>query len=194
MTIDHEQRTAVVAPSRQTATLPARSESYVATCKKLATEDRVTERTQLIPADLCRAIVADIDGDQRPASPETSTDLAERLIDCYPGARAHDVYPYVLLASKEFAMFPEALGRRVVDPSGLPRQKPDFLPTIGAIRVALESEAHRRGLIRANALTHIQEAARRQRAAVQARDLEARRGTEADRAAAVAKHLHAKVF
>lgn len=156
--------------------------------KELDTDRQVGLNTDLLPEAICQEVIAAIDVEQA-VTAEQASEFAKRLTACWPKFDPHDAHRYAASLVSVFAAHPESICRRIVDPvNGMPA-KHTFLPSIPDVNTALKAEARRRSLIRANALSHIQERHRREKE--QAEEASYRPGTAEERAAAVARILKA---
>jgi hypothetical protein len=171
----------------QQLTKPLTSELALAV-KELDTDRPVGLNTSLLPEAICQEVIASIDFD-RTVTPEQASEFAKRLTACWPTFNPHDAPRFVASLIAVFAAHPESICRRIIDPvKGMPAHH-TFLPSIPDVNAAFLAEKRRRDLIRANALSHIQERHRRERE----REEEAsyKPGTAEERAAAVARVLKA---
>jgi hypothetical protein len=160
--------------------------------KELASDHELTASSRLLPASICWELVANIDGDGTPIGGERAAFWVRKLLAGYPNLKPHDAQGYTLIVTEILAAFPEGICRRVIDPvRGIATA---FPPSRGELRQALDAEVARRKLVRASALWHIEERQRRERAAAEERAFDARRGTEAERAALVRSLLRPRAM
>jgi hypothetical protein len=169
--------------------LYAMSESgYAKAVSLLDTQTPVSITTALLPSEVCREVVSRIDG-ERNCDIAGANDLVSLLLRCYPDFKAHDPKGYVVAMVQVFASYPASAGRKACDPvTGVPGRL-KFVPKPAELKEALDAEMKRRDLIKANALSHMQEREERQRQAKAEAELIANRGTQEERAERVRKLL-----
>lgn len=151
-------------------------------------EREIGPRTQLLPIEVCEKVIAKIDADPK-CTDSDATDLVALLLRNYPDFKAHDAKGYTLALWHVFKAYPRSIGSRVVDPlKGLPSTL-KFTPKSADLVGALDAEVARRKLIRANALSHIAEKKRRQKAEAEEAEFHAKLPSIDERKAQVERLL-----
>lgn len=122
-------------------------------------DDPVDEYTPLIPADECRAIVAELTASlELRADEHTAAKLTAALVGGYPHARPPEPAVYQRAIESVFRMFPADLGRQAVDVISLRLR---FLPSRADVYDVLANLAAKRRIAIRRATAHLAEAARR---------------------------------
>lgn len=132
-------------------------------------------------------MVARIDAEPTQCGDKAAAIFVHRLLGNYPDYRPHNPQQHQRSLAEIFAVYRQSICEAVIDPvHGLPGRLA-FVPKPAELREALEAEHKRIDLIRANALTHIQERQRRIREAEEAARYKP--GTAEERKARVDKLL-----
>jgi len=144
--------------------------------------------TALLPSEICREVVGRLDSEPLATTREADA-LVLLLLRGYLDFKAHDSEGYFTAMAQVFAAYPASVGHKSCDPvTGVPGRL-KFVPKPAELKEALDAEMRRRDLIKANALSHMQEREERQRQAKAEAELIANRGTMEERAKQIAKLL-----
>lgn len=131
------------------------------------------------------AFFNDLQGYEKPCTPEEAIQAAENLIGLYPAREVQNAKVYAAGVTALMAAYPVYAVRRACHPvTGLP-SKLKFLPTIAEIRAALDDEKVRRGRMGRNCLAVIKAYRERE----EAEEYERSRGTYEERARKVSEIL-----
>lgn len=127
--------------------------------------------TKLLPTEVAQAVVEAIDAEPNTCLPSQAAEFTNSLMVYYApekDATKEEVArmgAQLVGIAQVFEKFPYSLGKRVIDPAnGLPSRL-KFRPKPADVTEALEAEKKRRDLVRANALSHMQEREERARVA-----------------------------
>lgn len=159
----------------------------------LNTMDEVNSRTRLLPVEICKAVIERIDREAPKTDLGVAHEFALRLLGCYPNLKAHDPKAYTASLVAVFASYPPSIGKRVADPVRGLGAKLKYDPKVADLTEALEAEVKRRGIIRGNALWHMQERESRLKLAEAEKEFEGRRLSPEARKAQVEKLIGATV-
>ena len=168
MTEAEDQRTQSLLPSPQSGSALTRLAA------ELDTTEPMGSRTRLCRFEDCAAIIAAIEADCQPMTPDEAKGFAQRLLARYPGMRPHDALFYTTEMVAVFAAYPRSIGHRVIDPVKGALAESKYMPSVPEVNRALRAEVQRRERIKANARAHIIEAKRREAARREALEIAAR--------------------
>lgn len=122
----------------------------------------VGPRTALAPEWVCKEYVARLDAEISITPDARALAMVGMLLGQLPSVNAHNTKVYQSTLGALFAAYPEAIGRKALDPVNGLAAKCEFTPKPSDLKKFLDAEMMRRDTRRANALSHLEERKRRE--------------------------------
>lgn len=119
-------------------------------------------RTALAPEWVCREYLARLDAEITVTSDARALAMVGMLLGQLPSVNAHNTKVYQSTLGALFAAYPEAIGRKALDPVNGLAAKCEYTPKPSDLKKFLDAEMMKRDMRRANALSHIEERKRRE--------------------------------
>jgi hypothetical protein len=169
-----------------TCGLPSRtSERSLPELARLLEAETSTGLDRLVSKSEAERFFNDLQGYEKPCSPDEATQAAENLIGLYPAREVHNATIFAKGITALMAAYPVYAVRRVCNPvTGLP-SKLKFLPTLAEIKAALDDEKVRRGRMGKNCLAVLKAYRERE----EAEEYERNKGSHEERARKIAALL-----